>query len=190
MNNTHEIANFLFEAGRLKRLPRSGWLLAGINHCESVADHSFRVALIGYILALMENTDPGEVVCMCLLHDIPETRLGDIDGIGKKYLNKNKAVEREVFKEQTASMPNVISEALDTLSGELFGSRHSLAANLVSDADKLECFIQALEYKTSRNASVEPFLDLKETAFHTESARTLYLNLKKSANPDEWWNSL
>ena len=49
------IVEFIFEAGVLKRVPRSGWSLLGINNAESVADHSFRCAVIGYLVAHMEK---------------------------------------------------------------------------------------------------------------------------------------
>ena len=39
-------ATFLFEMGHLKNLPRAGWLLLGIPQPESVAEHSFRVAIV------------------------------------------------------------------------------------------------------------------------------------------------
>ena len=45
-----DIANFLFEMGQLKNIPRSGWLLLGINNPESVADHVCRSTFISFII--------------------------------------------------------------------------------------------------------------------------------------------
>lgn len=50
-----KIANFLYEAGQLKRVARSGWWTAGIKHPESVAEHSWRSAVLGYLLAKRAN---------------------------------------------------------------------------------------------------------------------------------------
>ena len=50
-----ELLNFIAEAGMLKRVRRSGWSVLGIKDAETVAEHSFRCAVIGYILASMEN---------------------------------------------------------------------------------------------------------------------------------------
>jgi len=47
------IVNFLFEIGILKKTPRSGYQFLGTGN-ESVAEHSFRVAVIGYLLAKNE----------------------------------------------------------------------------------------------------------------------------------------
>jgi len=43
------IANFLFEAGMLKRTPRTGYQFLGTG-AESVAEHIFRTIYIGYVL--------------------------------------------------------------------------------------------------------------------------------------------
>jgi 5'-deoxynucleotidase YfbR-like HD superfamily hydrolase len=45
------IISFAGEAGHLKRLPRSGWLPAHIADLESVAEHSFRVAVFAFAIA-------------------------------------------------------------------------------------------------------------------------------------------
>ncbi|MBW1775527.1 MAG: HD domain-containing protein, partial [Deltaproteobacteria bacterium] len=47
------LINFLFEVGMLKKTPRSGYQFLGTGQ-ESVAEHSFRTAIIGYMLSLEE----------------------------------------------------------------------------------------------------------------------------------------
>src|SRR5580704_3972714 len=72
------VAAFLFEMGHLKQLRRSGWMLLGIPQPETVADHSFRVGMVGIALAAMENADVGRTAALCLMHDAHETRIGDV----------------------------------------------------------------------------------------------------------------
>jgi putative hydrolase of HD superfamily len=43
------ILNFISEAGMLKRVKRSGWSVLGIVNAESVAEHSFRCAVINML---------------------------------------------------------------------------------------------------------------------------------------------
>lgn len=62
------IAHFLYEMGALKRLPRSGWLIAGVAAPESIAEHSFRTAILGWLLAHMEGADPARTALLCLFH--------------------------------------------------------------------------------------------------------------------------
>ena len=90
-----DIANFLFETGMLKRTPRSGLQFLGSGK-ESVAEHSFRVVMIGYTLATLNpGVDENRILKMTLLHDILETRTGDLNYVNKKYLEikEEKAVD-------------------------------------------------------------------------------------------------
>jgi 5'-deoxynucleotidase YfbR-like HD superfamily hydrolase len=72
--------------GHLKHLPRAGWLLLGVPQPESVAEHSFRVGIIGITLAAMEGADVGRTAALCLLHDAHETRIGDVPSVGRAYV--------------------------------------------------------------------------------------------------------
>jgi len=83
------IARFIHEAGQLKKNPRSGWLSIGIKNPESIADHSWRTALIGFLLARMEGADANRVVEMCILHDLPESRIGDLNYVSARYVKKD-----------------------------------------------------------------------------------------------------
>lgn len=40
------VGRFLYEAGTLKQTRRTGWWMAGVRDPESVAEHSWRTALI------------------------------------------------------------------------------------------------------------------------------------------------
>ena len=56
--------NFFAEIGLLKKIKRSGWWVAGIKDPESVAEHSFRCAILGYYMAHLEKADPFKVMAM------------------------------------------------------------------------------------------------------------------------------
>src|SRR4051794_15354555 len=65
--------------GRLKEIPRTGWLDRGIlaEETESVADHSYGVALLAWLLA-PDALDRGRVVELALIHDLAEAVVGDV----------------------------------------------------------------------------------------------------------------
>ena len=64
------VADFLFELGMLKRTPRSGFFFLGSGH-ESVAEHSFRTAAIGYTLGkLCPEADAAQVALLCLFRKV------------------------------------------------------------------------------------------------------------------------
>ncbi len=46
-----EAVKLAHEWGHLKRLPRTGWLHAGIKYPESVAEHSHRTAMLAWMIA-------------------------------------------------------------------------------------------------------------------------------------------
>ena len=95
------LTNFLYEMGLLKRYKRTGWMIAGIDNPESIAEHSFRTAIIGYLLAVMEGADPAKTAALCLFHDTQETRIGDVPSVGKAYVVI--APNPEVTTDQVAS---------------------------------------------------------------------------------------
>ncbi len=88
-SNHKNVVNFFFELGMLKKTPRSGFQFLGSGG-ESVADHSFRMTLIGYSLAKMSpGVDLFKVVCLCLFHDAPEARTGDMNYVNKQYVRRD-----------------------------------------------------------------------------------------------------
>ena len=87
------IADFLFEVGMLKRTPRSGFQFLGTG-AETVAEHSLRVAVIGYVLAKMSGKfAPEKIVLMCLFHDLVEARTGDLNYVNKRYVKADEDLQ-------------------------------------------------------------------------------------------------
>jgi putative hydrolase of HD superfamily len=94
--------------GLLKRYKRTGWMIAGIDNPESIAEHSFRTAIIGYLLAVIEGADPAKTAAPCLFHDTQETRIGDVPSVGKAYVVT--APNPEVTADQVAGFPAAAGE--------------------------------------------------------------------------------
>ena len=142
------IANFLFEVGMLKRTPRTGFQFLG-SGAESVAEHSFRTAMIGYTLAQMDGkVDVSRVLQMCLFHDIPEARIGDLNYVNKKYVNvdENKAID-----DLAVQLP-FGDDYRATL--HEFNVRETREAQLAHDADQLEMVLSLKERKDLGNLAL------------------------------------
>jgi putative hydrolases of HD superfamily len=138
-NSAKRIADFLFEAGQLKNLPRTGWHTIRAPR-ESVAEHSFRVALLGYALAKMAGLGAGEeslLIKACLMHDLHEARIGDLHRLAKRYA---KADEKMAEREQRRGLmfEKDMKNVLDDLPSKL--------RQYLYEADKIECAITAKEY--------------------------------------------
>ena len=82
-----EIANFFFEVGSMRRIPRMHRQLLR-KSTESIADHSHQTTIIGIVLANMEKAEVGKVATMCSLHDVPEARTGDANFIHQQYVEQ------------------------------------------------------------------------------------------------------
>src|SRR4051794_5293762 len=64
-------------AGALKEVRRKGWGDRGLSDAESVADHSYRVALLAWALARARGLDAGRALLIALVHDLAEAEVGD-----------------------------------------------------------------------------------------------------------------
>ena len=179
------VAKFLFEIGHMKRVARSGWWVAGVRDPESIAEHSFRCAWIGYFLALAEGADTARVVLMCLLHDVPEARLNDQHKVGQRYLDP-KPAEARVFSDQVAGLP--AREELAGLHAECAAGA-TVEARVARDADRLECAFQALEYIEEGHRPCRDWFDNTEDTLVTAAAKSLFATLG-SSDPNAWYRDL
>ena len=110
------VAQFLYEMGHLKHTPRAGWLLLGIGQPESVAEHSFRVGMVGMALAGLAGADTGRVAALCLAHDMAETRITDVASVARAYVTT--AAPEAVTAHQTSAMPADVAKAFQALTAE------------------------------------------------------------------------
>jgi putative hydrolase of HD superfamily len=133
------IANFFFELGMLKKTPRSGFQFLGSGN-ESVAAHSFRMALIGFSLAQLSGAaDPLRVACLCLVHDLAEARTGDLNYLNKRYVDVR---EQEAIRDMAAALPYA-AEMLELF--EEYRAEQTEAARLAHDADQLDLILELKE---------------------------------------------
>ena len=178
------LLKFLFEAGELKRVKRSGWWTAKVQNPESVAEHSFRCALIAFVLASEENEDAEKLAVLSLFHDLPEARILDLHKISTEYIDKKEA-EKKVAIEQFSLLPKkskkqVLRQQQKTSEKE---------RKILKDADLLECAIQGREYFDAGCKDAWYWILAAERKTSTASARQL-VSLLKKRNSNVWWEKL
>ena len=125
---------------RLKRFPRTGWLRVGVPAPESVADHVFSAALLGWRLAREAGgLDAGRVALLLLVHDLHEAHLGDIPTPAKRYLPEGALdeAERRIVADQWDGDPEGAALAREFLEGA------TPEAQLAIAVDNLEFVIEA-----------------------------------------------
>jgi len=182
-----EIVEFIFEAGTLKNMPRSGWNVLGIKNPESVADHSFRCAVVGYLLAHMEKVSVQRVLLMTLFNDIHEARTTDLHKMAQRYIDADSA-EGAAFEEQVGSLPGDIREELSDVR-EDYAAQESRESIVARDSDILECLIQAREYVEQGHKNAALFMEQAPAHLKTESAKKLW-ELAQTMDVNEWWSRL
>lgn len=182
-----KLLDFIAEIGMLKRIKRSGWWVLGIPHEESVAEHSFRCAIIGYLLARSEGADPHKVVMMGLFNDIHEARISDLHKMAHKYIDVRDA-EKKAFDEQVEDLDKNVKNELSGLREE-HDTQETLESLVARDADILECLIQAKEYFDLGYKNAEKFYQKAPSHLKTESAKKMW-NDASGWDSSTWWEKL
>lgn len=176
------LASFAFELGLLKRIRRSGWWHVGVRDPESVADHSLRVAQLATMLATLEGADPARAALLAVWHDSQETRIGDIPHTARPYMDK--PAPTTITRDQTAQLPEDAGKTIQEAVAE-FEEQRTPEAQCARDADKLECLIQAVEYRDAGHARVQGWIDSSRDALTTEGARRI-ANAALRTSPLAW----
>lgn len=174
------IVEFLFEVGMLKKSPRTGYQFLGTGK-ESVADHSFRTAVIGYVLASMEpKADLKKIVLMCLFHDFPEARTGDHNYVNKRYV---KTDEEGALRDQIQGLP--FSDEVLSLSHE-FNDDSTLEAQISKDADQIDLILELKEQLDFGNPNAKDWLKFAVERLLTENAKKMAKEILETESTN-WW---
>ena len=174
------IADFLFEVGMLNKTPRTGYQFLGSGK-ESVAEHILRTLFVGYTLCKMDNTlDENRVLKMCLFHDLPEARTGDMNYVNKKYVDVD---EEKAVRELTEgiSFGNEIKEAIDE-----FNKKETREAQIAMDADQLALILQLKEYGDLGNKYAEEWINYALKRLNTTTAKELSAKIL-GTDFSHWW---
>ena len=139
--------DFFYLVSELKRVPRKGWISkVGIEHPESVADHSYGAAVMAMVLSDSHNLDTEKILKMALLHDLAESITGDF--MPEEISKENKRVaERDAMKEILSMLSNNLAEEYDKIWAE-YVQADTKESILLHEIDKLEMAIQAAKYSS------------------------------------------
>ncbi len=175
-----ELINFLFEVGMLKKTPRTGFQFLGSGK-ESVAEHSFRTAIIGYLSALQEpEANSLKIILMCLFHDLHEARTGDRNYVNKKYVNVD---EDRAIKDLARDLPS--GNEIISLTRE-FNTGESLEASISKDADQLDLILELKDKQDLGNKYAKEWLYYAVKRLFTEGGKKMALEILRT-DSTEWW---
>jgi len=174
------IADFLFEVGMLCKTPRSGYQFLGSGR-ESVAEHVLRTVFIGYALCkLNASLNELRVLKMCVLHDLPEARTGDMNYVNKKYV---KVDEAKAVRELTEGLffGDDIRRAI-----EEFNAKETQESKIARDADQIALILQLKEYGDLGNKYSDEWIKYALQRLYTEEGKELAARIIQT-DSTHWW---
>jgi len=178
-----ELLNFFIEVGKLKKMPRRGWVINQIKNPESIAEHIFRSAIMGWILGEIKGgINVEKLIKIALVHDLCEIYAGDItpyDSILPKSKKKLKELmktwprfatneeekrilgkykkEKKAFQKLTSKLPTKLKKEIMKLWLE-YEKKLTPEGRFFHQADRMENFLQAYEYwKKYKNPPLGPW---------------------------------
>tara|TARA_B110000444_G_scaffold259555_1_gene303661 strand:+ start:1061 stop:1546 length:486 start_codon:yes stop_codon:yes gene_type:complete len=129
----------------LKDIVRTGWVRNDVKNPESVAAHSWGMAILALKLTPKE-LDLSKVLSLCLVHDIPEVRVGDLT----PHDDCSTKAEDE-FKAMKELAPEWLSLFQEYEMGE------TEEAKFVKQLDKLDMGLQAMIYESKQDLDLSEF---------------------------------
>lgn len=143
------VVSFLNVVQLLKTQRRTGWVDHGIEPCESISDHMYRMSITAMLIK-NPDIDRNKCVRIALVHDIAESLVGDItpfDPVSKeeKHRREWESIQylcNELVKPYNPATAQEIMD--DWLAYENISSPE---ARYVKDIDKFEMLVQCFEYE-------------------------------------------
>lgn len=184
-----DLIEFFIEVGKLKELKRTGWILRKVDDPETVAEHSFRAALMAWVLGEKRGLNSPKLLKMLLIHDLVEVYAGDatpydslitaevdLDKLLSQFPRHSKEKKEQLFKEkhskELAALKKITLKLPEKLKKEMYdlwmeydiGS--TLEGRFARQLDRIETLLQALEYeKKHKKVNILSFwYQLKELA--------------------------
>ena len=136
--NAKDYLKILHTAEKLKDTPRH--CTTSQRRTESVAEHSWRVSLMAFLLKEeFPDADMDKVVSMCLIHDLGECFTGDIPTFNKT--NDDRDIEDSLLNQWIKTLPDEVAQNMESLYAEM-DAQQTTEAKIYKALDKLEALIQ------------------------------------------------
>ncbi|MDI1495786.1 MAG: metal dependent phosphohydrolase [Cenarchaeum symbiont of Oopsacas minuta] len=129
----------------LKKIQRQGWIdKAGIDNPESVADHSYSVAVMAMVFGDDAKMDSCKMIQMALLHDMAESIIGDLTPEMITKVDKT-IIESAAIENITKTLPKPLREKYRAI-WEEYAAHQSKESKMVHEIDKFDMGLQANIY--------------------------------------------
>lgn len=136
-----DVNKIVYLLGKMKDLKRSGWVRKDVPNPESVADHSFGLAMLAFLLT-PEHLDRNKCIKMALIHDLAEIYVGDITPFDRVAPEAKHNMEKEAMDKIAADLNCPEIAALF----EEYEADISPEAHFMRNLDRAEAILQACYY--------------------------------------------
>lgn len=146
MRPNETLLDLLLELQILDRVPRSGYVLRGVDNPESVSEHSWHVVFLVWVLGPeITGLDVAHAVEIALIHDLAEMRVGDLPRTASRYFPEGakKQAESAAMAEILAPLPERARE----LYAE-YQAGETPEARLVKACDKLQLMLKVAVFES------------------------------------------
>jgi len=174
------ILDFFKTAANLKKIPRQGWIdKLTLDNPESVADHSYSMAVMSMVISDLENYNSEKILKMVLLHDLAESKIGDYTPEQLSNEKKNK-LENNAFDEIIKNLPDLIKSQYLQIWQEYQGN-NSPESKIVHQIDRLEMALQAKIYQKDGHSQekLESFFESAKTDITDPKLKELFTKIIK-----------
>lgn len=163
-----------FEYAQLKNLYRQGWLKRGVSEldCETVAEHSFGVALLGYTIAeeYRPDLDSAKVMKLGLFHEMGEIYAGDFTPDDDITSDQKNQEEYNSVKQVFSKFSNP-EKYISTW--EEFEFQKSPESKFVKQIDRLEMALQANIYERMNYSGLGKFFSYVQEKIHSPELKPI-----------------
>jgi putative hydrolases of HD superfamily len=172
----------LYELSMLRNIPRSWCQVMGME-VSNLAEHHFRVAWIALILAKHENvTNHEKILKMALVHDIAESRTGDVHYVSRLYTQRDEHTATKDMLQDTELQQDMLAIS------EEYEKRESIESKIVKDADNLDVDLELHELKQGTELE-KRWHNMREKSvyphFYTETAKKFW-DIILESDPHDW----
>jgi len=174
------MSDFFKTSANLKKISRQGWIdKLLIKNPESVADHSYSMAVMSMIISDLQKYDSEKIIKMTLLHDLAESKIGDHTPEQLNKEEKNK-LENNAFHEIIKNLPDLIKSQYLQIWQE-YQENISLESKLVHQIDRLEMALQAKIYENEGHSKekLESFFKSAEIDITDPKLKELFTKIIK-----------
>ncbi len=173
----------LYEIGCLRFIPRS-WQRFFNPNFQNLAEHHLRVIWIALLIAKMEKVkDTDKIMKMALIHDIAESRAGDVDYLSRQYVQRAEDLGIKDMLFET-----LFEQEFLTLWKE-YEERKSMESKIVKDADGLDVDLELKEQESMGVPLRKKWRGSRRYAVRdrlfTKSAKKLWDQIQTS-DPHDW----